>query len=59
MALLASIWLASGKLALFLLQAETPAQTEDFSLWGMIQKMEWPALTVAIILAIMSMYSIP
>jgi hypothetical protein len=62
--LLTNIWLAGNKLAFFLLQAaeqaggETAGATEDFSLWGMIQKMEWPAITVAIILAVMSMYSI-
>ena len=62
--LLSNIWLAGNKLAFFLLQ-ETAAGdkgaasgTEDFSLWGMIQKMKWPALVVAIVLAIMSMYSI-
>jgi biopolymer transport protein ExbB/TolQ len=34
------------------------SQTEDFTLWGMIQKMGWTARIVAIILFIMSMYSI-
>src|SRR5215470_9373475 len=62
MLLLSNLWLAGGKLALFLLQAADQggqAQgTEDFSLWGMIQKMGWPARIVAIILAVMSMYSI-
>src|SRR5215470_372862 len=67
MLLLSNLWLAGGKLAFFLLQAAdqaagqaggAAAQTEDFSLWGMIQKMGWPARIVAIILAIMSMYSI-
>ena len=64
MLLLSTLWLAGGKLAFFLMQAAdqagggAPAQTEDFSLWGMIQKMGWPARIVAIILAIMSMYSI-
>jgi biopolymer transport protein ExbB/TolQ len=64
--LLSNIWLAGNKLAFFLLQAAPDAggdkgassATEDFSLWGMIQKMKWPALVVAIVLAIMSMYSI-
>lgn len=61
--LLMNMWLAGNKLAMFLLQAAPEgggesAATEDFSLWGMIQKMEWPAITVAIILALMSMYSI-
>src|SRR4029453_17085402 len=60
--LLQNIWLASNKVAFFLLQTTTDAKaeraTEDFSLWGMIQKMQWPALVVAIVLAIMSMYSI-
>jgi len=64
MLLLSNLWLAGGKLAFFLMQAAdqaaggAAAQTEDFSLWGMIQKMGWPARIVAIILAIMSMYSI-
>jgi len=65
MLLLSSLWLAGGKLALFLIQAAdqagqggSSAQAEDFSLWGMIKRMQVPALTVAIILAIMSMYSI-
>ncbi|HWX43256.1 MAG TPA: MotA/TolQ/ExbB proton channel family protein [Blastocatellia bacterium] len=66
MLLLSNLWVAGGKLAFFLLQAAdqaagqggAAAQTEDFSLWGMIQKMGWPARIVAIILAIMSMYSI-
>jgi len=40
----------------FFLQGE--AQTEDFTMWGMIQKMGWTARAVAIILAFMSMYSI-
>ena len=64
--LLSNIWLASNKLAFFLLQAAEEAVgdkgaasgTEDFSLWGMIQKMKWPALLIAVVLAIMSMYSI-
>ena len=64
MLLLQNIWLAGNKLAFFILQAADQAKapdaagTEDFSLWGMIQKMKWPALVVAIVLAIMSMYSI-
>ena len=55
--LLSNIWLASNKLAFFLLQEAGAADkgaasgTEDFSLWGMIQKMQWPALVVAIVLA--------
>jgi biopolymer transport protein ExbB/biopolymer transport protein TolQ len=61
--LLSNIWLAGNKLAFFLLQEAgadkgAASGTEDFSLWGMIQKMKWPALVVAIVLAIMSMYSI-
>src|SRR5437773_10249113 len=64
--LLSNVWLAGNKLAFFLLQAADQAGgdkgaasgTEDFSLWGMIQKMKWPALVVAVVLAIMSMYSI-
>lgn len=63
MLMLSSLFVASGKIALFILQAAEEGATaaqgaEDFSLWGMIQKMQWPALTVAVILAIMSMYSI-
>ena len=63
MLLLSNLWLAGGKLALLFLQAADaggaqPAQTEDFSLWGMIQKMKWPAIVVALVLALMSMYSI-
>src|SRR5437870_6994899 len=65
--LLSNIWLAGNKLAFFLLQAAQEAAggdkgaasgTEDFSLWGMIRKMKWPAIVVAIVLALMSMYSI-
>jgi biopolymer transport protein ExbB/TolQ len=64
MLLLSNLWFAGGKLALVLMQAAdqagggTSASTEDFSLWGMIQRMQWPARIVAIILAVMSMYSI-
>lgn len=66
MLLLTNLLLAGNKLAFFLLQAAQEAgadkgaasATEDFSLWGMIQKMQWPALVVAVVLAIMSMYSI-
>ncbi|HKY05971.1 MAG TPA: MotA/TolQ/ExbB proton channel family protein [Blastocatellia bacterium] len=63
MLLLSNVMLAGNKLAFFLLQAaegggESPTGGEDLSLWGMIQKMEWPAITVAIVLALMSMYSI-
>src|SRR5262249_62256428 len=66
MLLLSNIWLTGNKLAFFLLQAadqaaggkEGQSATEDFSLWGMIQKMKWPGLVVAVVLAIMSMYSI-
>jgi len=61
--LLQNVWFAGNKLAFLLLQAapdaaKSESATEDFSLWGMIQKMKWPALVVAIVLAIMSMYSI-
>ena len=63
MLLLENVWLASNKLALFVLaflqgEGGSGQATEDFSLWGMIQKMKWPALVVAVVLAIMSMYSI-
>ena len=59
--ILANLSLAGYKLAFFMLQeggAENPTGGEDLSLWGMIQKMEWPAITVAVVLALMSMYSI-
>ncbi len=59
--ILTNLSLAGYKLAFFMLQeggAENPAGGEDLSLWGMIQKMEWPAITVAVVLALMSMYSI-
>jgi biopolymer transport protein ExbB/biopolymer transport protein TolQ len=60
---LSTIWFKGYVLALNLvtLQAEGGAaasQTEDFTLWGMIQKMGPTALAVAIILFVMSMYSI-
>jgi biopolymer transport protein ExbB/biopolymer transport protein TolQ len=42
----------------FLQEGGSEAATEDFSIWGMVQKMGPTALAVAIILAIMSMYSI-
>ncbi len=47
--------LMSYQLAFFF---EGAGQTEDFTMWGMIQKMGWTARAVAIILAFMSMYSI-
>ncbi|HVF89886.1 MAG TPA: MotA/TolQ/ExbB proton channel family protein [Blastocatellia bacterium] len=62
--ILTTLSLAGYKLAFFMLQeggaggAESPTGGEDLSLWGMIQKMEWPAITVAVVLALMSMYSI-
>jgi biopolymer transport protein ExbB/TolQ len=59
--ILTNLSLAGYKLAFFMLQeggAESPTGGEDLSLWGMIQKMEWPAITVAVVLALMSMYSI-
>jgi biopolymer transport protein ExbB/TolQ len=59
--ILTNLSLAGYKLAFFIFQeggAESPAGGEDLSLWGMIQKMEWPAITVAVVLALMSMYSI-
>jgi biopolymer transport protein ExbB/TolQ len=63
MLLLSNLVLAGNKLAFFLLfQAEGGAAPaggeEDFSLLGMIRKMEWPAILVAVVLALMSMYSI-
>ncbi|HLG16712.1 MAG TPA: MotA/TolQ/ExbB proton channel family protein [Blastocatellia bacterium] len=64
MVLLSNLWLAGNKLAFFILQAapaagtETATKGEDFTLWGMIQRMGWPARIVAVVLAIMSMYSI-
>ena len=61
--LLSNLLLSGNKLAFFLLQAEGGGEGaatggEDFSLLGMIRKMEWPAIVVAIVLALMSMYSI-
>src|SRR5688572_29455759 len=63
MLLLSNLLLAGNKLAFFLLfqgdKATAPAAgEEDFSLLGMIRKMEWPAILVAVVLALMSMYSI-
>ena len=61
MLLLTNVLLVGNKLAFFLLQAaaETAGdKSEDFTLWVMIQRMGWPARLVAIVLAIMSMYSI-
>lgn len=62
---LSYVWFKAGALtlsALSFMQEATgeagAAQTEDFTLWGMIQKMGWTARIVAIILFIMSMYSI-
>jgi biopolymer transport protein ExbB/TolQ len=63
MLLLTTLWLAGNKLAFFLLQAEQtteakPAEHGGFSILEMLRKMEWPAWVIAIVLAIMSMYSI-
>src|SRR5437868_1648457 len=65
MLLLSNLWFAGNKLAFFLLfqaapegGATTTGGEEDFSLLGMIRKMKWPAIAVAIVLALMSMYSI-
>lgn len=64
MTILDFVWSEAGVAAfnvLAYLQEEggaAAAQTEDFTLWGMIQKMGPTALAVAIILFIMSMYSI-
>jgi biopolymer transport protein ExbB/TolQ len=58
---LSYVWFKAGVTAMNLmafLQEGAEAQTEDFTIWGMIQKMGWTARIVAIILAIMSMYSI-
>lgn len=60
---LSYVWFKGGVAALnlmaFLQDANADqSQTEDFTIWGMIQKMGWTARIVAIILAIMSMYSI-
>jgi biopolymer transport protein ExbB/TolQ len=51
------ISLAAYQLAFFVF-FEGEGGGEDFSIWGMIQKMGWTARAVAIILAFMSMYSI-
>lgn len=56
MMLLTKISLATYQLA-FILFNEAGGG-EDFTIWGMIQKMGWTARAVAIILAFMSMYSI-
>ncbi|MEW6730908.1 MAG: MotA/TolQ/ExbB proton channel family protein [Acidobacteriota bacterium] len=56
MILLTKLYLASYQLAFFF--QEGGAGGEDFTMWGMIQKMGWTARAVAIILAVMSMYSI-
>ena len=59
--LLSNLWLAANKLAFFVLLQEKGGEasgTEDFSLLGMIRKMQWPAIVVAIVLMIMSIYSI-
>lgn len=53
--LFTKLTLISYQVAFFLQEA---SQTEDFTMWGMIQKMGWTARAVAIILAFMSMYSI-
>jgi len=57
MMLLTKISLATYQLG-FLFAPEAAGGSEDFSIWGMIQKMGWTARIVAIILAFMSMYSI-
>jgi len=54
MMLFTKLTLMSYQLAFFFQEG----QTEDFTMWGMIQKMGWTARAVAIILAFMSMYSI-
>jgi biopolymer transport protein ExbB/biopolymer transport protein TolQ len=55
MMLLTKLTLASYHLAFFF---DGAGGGEDFTIWGMIQKMGWTARIVAIILAFMSMYSI-
>jgi len=59
---LSYVWFKAGVTAMnlmaFLQEGAEQSQTEDFTIWGMIQKMGWTARIVAIILAIMSMYSI-
>jgi len=57
MMVLSYIYLAGFKLAFFLQEA-AGSEAIDFSIWGMLQKMNATALTVVIILALMSMYSI-
>ncbi len=59
--LLSNLWLGANKLAFLVLLQEKGGEatgTEDFSLLGMIRKMQWPAIVVAIVLMIMSIYSI-
>lgn len=66
MTMLSYVWFKAGVASFHLMafmQQEgggggAASQTEDFTLWGMIQKMGWTARIVAIILFIMSMYSI-
>jgi hypothetical protein len=55
MMLLTKLNVASYQLAFFFQEA---SGAEDFTIWGMIQKMGWTARMVAIVLAFMSMYSI-
>ena len=61
---LSYVWFKGGVAAMHLaafLQGEggtAEGEATDFTIWGMIQKMGWTARVVAIILAIMSMYSI-
>lgn len=55
MMLLTKLSLATYQFAFLFFQEEGG---EDFSIWGMIQKMGWTARAVAIVLAFMSMYSI-
>src|SRR5205823_9193454 len=59
MMLLTNLSMASYKFAFFMFEGAAGASgAEDFTIWGMIQKMGWTARVVAIILAFMSMYSI-
>lgn len=55
--LLGQVWMMANSFVLLLLQEQGDMAT-DFTLMGMIRKMGWLAITVNIILLIMSIYSI-
>jgi biopolymer transport protein ExbB/TolQ len=59
---LSYVWFKGGTSAMglvaFFQEHGAGGEEVDFSIWGMIQAMGWTARAVAIILAIMSMYSI-